>query len=80
MDAQVLEERGMLEPQKRGMALFVDKARPEHWIVRDQDGLFWSVPSVANPWENRQPFYPTEDTKLEPVPGHYKYVLGLPLN
>ena len=26
----------------------------------------------------RQPFYPSEETALEPVPGHYKYMLGLP--
>jgi hypothetical protein len=77
MKQRVPEEGEMLEEEKRGIALFVDQACPEHWIVRDSDGFFWSVPSVANPWENRQPFYPTEDTKLEPVPGHYKYVLGL---
>ena len=31
-----------------------------------------------NPWEQRQPFTPAEETELEPVPGHYKYMLGLP--
>ena len=33
---------------------------------------------MENPWDHRQPFYPTEETDLEPVPGHYRSVLGLP--
>jgi hypothetical protein len=36
----------------------------------------WRI--VENPWDNRQPFEPSEDTLLESVPGHYKYMLGLP--
>ena len=32
---------------------------------------------IEDPWDQRQPFYPTEETELEPVPGHYKYMLGL---
>lgn len=68
----------MIAMEKRMVAIFVDRARPQQWIVRDQDGNFWSVPPVDNPWDNRQPFDPTEETELEPVPGHYKYMLGLP--
>ena len=48
------------------------------WIVRDPEGNFWIVPPVEKPWENRESFTPTEETNLEPVPGHYKYMLGLP--
>jgi hypothetical protein len=27
-------------------------------------------------WENRQPYDPTEDSDLEPPPGHDAYMLG----
>jgi hypothetical protein len=57
--------------------IFVDRSRPQ-WIVRDPEGNFWLVPPVENPWEHRQPFQPTEETTLEPIPGHYCDLLGLP--
>jgi hypothetical protein len=44
----------------------------------DSDGNFWIVPPVDHPWDHREPFYPTEATELEPVPGHYKHMLDLP--
>ena len=68
----------MIAFAKRVVAIYVDRTRPQHWIVRDPEGNFWIVPPVENPWDNRQPFEPTEDTELEPVPGHYKYMLGVP--
>ena len=68
----------MLVVRKREVALYVDKAN-QQWIVRDPEGNFWSLPSTENPWDGRQPFTPAEETELEPVPGHYKYMLGLPL-
>jgi hypothetical protein len=46
--------------------------------VLDQSGRFWVLPNVENPWDQRQPIYPTEDMELEPIPGHYRYMLGLP--
>jgi hypothetical protein len=52
-----------------GLALFVDKTS-QRWIVRDLEGNFWSLPSTDNPWDERQPFTPAEETELEPVPGH----------
>ena len=58
--------------------IFVDKACPERWIARDSEGNFWIVRPVEDAWANREPFYPTDETELEPVPGHYRYVLGLP--
>ena len=61
-----------------GVTLYVERAS-QQWIVLDQDGKFWALPSAENAWDRRQPFYPTEETELEPVPGHYKYMLGLPL-
>jgi hypothetical protein len=68
----------MVMIQKRAVALYVDKARPQHRIVRHPEGNFWIVPPVETPWDNRQPFEPTEDLELELVPGHYKCMLGLP--
>jgi hypothetical protein len=46
------------------------------WLV--QEGNFWSLPSTDNPWDVRQPFSSAEVTELEPVPGQYKHILGLP--
>jgi hypothetical protein len=60
------------------VALYVDRAR-QQLIVRDADGNFWSLPSADHPWDERRPFTPAEGTELEPLPGHYKYLFGLPL-
>lgn len=59
------------------VSLFVDRSLPGYWVVRDPDGNFWLAPPVESPWDNRKPFYPTEEMELEPVPGHYKYMLEL---
>jgi hypothetical protein len=67
----------MLAAVKHAATLYVDKAS-QQWIVRDPEGNFWSLPSTDNPWDERQPFSPAEETELEPVPGHYKDMLGLP--
>jgi hypothetical protein len=68
----------MLTLRKNVMNLFVERSS-QQWIVLDPDGNFWSVPTEnENPWDQRQRFYPTEETELEPVPGHYKYMLGVP--
>jgi hypothetical protein len=63
--------------QKHVIAIFVDKSS-QQWVVRDADGHFWLLPAGENPWDHRQPFDPTEETELEPIPGHYKYMLDLP--
>ena len=68
----------MLTLRKNVVNLYVDRPS-QQWIVLDPEGNFWIVPSdEKNPWNQRQAFYPTEETELEPVPGHYKYMLGLP--
>lgn len=67
----------MLTLRKQTVALFVDRSSG-CWIVRDPEGNFWLLPSVENSWDHREPFYPTDETDLEPVPGHYKNMLGLP--
>jgi hypothetical protein len=77
VDELALEERNMLTSGKRVLALYVDRAS-QQWVVLDPEGNFWIVPSDDSPWEHRQPFCPTDETDLEPVPGHYKYMLGLP--
>jgi hypothetical protein len=59
------------------VALFVDRSS-QHWIVRDPEGSFWLVPSLDDAWDHREPYYPSEETELEPVPGHYLDMLGLP--
>ena len=67
----------MPSASRRVAALYVDRATRQ-WIVRDLEGKLWSLPSTDNPWDERQPFSPAEETELEPVPGHYKDMLGLP--
>lgn len=67
----------MLAVRKQVIALFVDRST-QQWIVRDPDGNFWILPSSEDAWDHRQPFQPTDETKLEPIPGHYKYLLRLP--
>ncbi len=68
----------MLKACKLVLALYVDKIS-QQWIVRDHEGNLWSLPSTDNPWDERQPFSPAEETELTPVPGHYKHMLGLPI-
>lgn len=67
----------MLAIRNRVIAIFVDRSA-QQWIVKDADGNFWAVHSGENAWNHREPFHPTEDTELEPVPGHYKYLFHLP--
>jgi len=77
---EVVESRPMgsaLALTQTKLALFVSRAS-QQWVVLDLEGNFWILPSVENPWDQRQPFCPTEESELEPVPGHYKYMLGLP--
>jgi hypothetical protein len=62
---------------KRRVALFVERSS-QQWVVRDPEGHFWRLPAGADPWGQRQPFTPTPATELEPVPGHYTSMLGLP--
>lgn len=62
--------------RKQAVALYADRIS-QQWVVRDGDGNFWVLPAGEKAWELRQPFYPTEETELEPIPNHYKYLLGL---
>ena len=67
----------MIAVRTQRVTLYVDRSS-QQWVVLDAESNFWIVPSVENAWDQRQPFYPTEETELEPVPGHYKAKLGLP--
>jgi hypothetical protein len=68
----------MITTRKSDLSLYVDRARSERWIVRDEAGRFWVVPPSEDGWEKRQEFHPGEDAELEPIPSHYLYMLGLP--
>ena len=63
--------------RRQTVSLYVDRSS-QQWIVRDSDGRFWIIPVVDHAWDHRQPIQLTAEIKLEPVPGHYKYILGLP--
>lgn len=67
----------MIATRKQGTTLYVERSTGQ-WVVRDPEGNLWVLPPTDNPWDDRQPFFPAEETDLEPVPGHYKSMLGLP--
>ncbi len=67
----------MVVVRRQRVTLYVDRSSRQ-WVVLDPEGNFWILPSGENPWDQRQPFYPTEANELECVPGHYQYILGLP--
>jgi hypothetical protein len=67
----------MLTVRTRVVAIYADRSTGR-WVVRDADGDFWVLPASDNPWDDRQPYSPAEEADLEPVPGHYKHLLGLP--
>ena len=76
-DNHASEEDNMPTGTKHLVALFVEKSY-QQWVVRDPEGHFWLLPAVEDPWEQRQPFSPTPEMGLEPVPSHYTSMLGLP--
>lgn len=67
----------MIRKRKDLVAVFADRSS-QQWIVRDPDGIFWLVPPVINPWDHRQRIEPSDEMDLEPIPGHYKDMIGLP--
>jgi hypothetical protein len=58
------------------VALYVDRMSG-CWVALDSDGSLWSLPTAHDAWDRREPFERTDETELESVPGHYKYMLGL---
>jgi hypothetical protein len=71
------DEHNAIRVSRKLTKLYADRSG-QRWVVLDSEGEFWELPFVDNPWEHRRPFEPTEDSDLEPVPGHYKHLLGLP--
>lgn len=67
----------MYAVRKQPVAVYVDRASGR-WVVRDHAGDFWQLPHTAEPWRDRVPYSPGDGADLESVPGHYKYLLGLP--
>ncbi|MFO0800918.1 MAG: hypothetical protein U0804_25920 [Gemmataceae bacterium] len=67
----------MLTERTHPVAVYADRAGGQ-WVVRDGAGEFWLLPHTDNPWRDRRPFEPADDSDLEPVPGHYRGLLGLP--
>jgi hypothetical protein len=72
-----LKERNVRTIRRPTVALFVDRSS-RRWIVRDPEGNYWFLPLVDDPWDHREPYQPTDEAELEPIPGHYKDLLGLP--
>lgn len=62
---------------RRMAALFVDRTTRQ-WVVRGPEGRYWVLPPEDNAWDKREPFHLADETDLEPVPWHYKNLLGLP--
>ena len=67
----------MATVKNRRASIYVDRSS-QQWVVRDPDGRFWALTPCEPAWEHRQPFMATDETELEPIPGHYKDMLGLP--
>ena len=68
----------MLSTSQQTFSLFVDRTTLK-WIVRDGEGNFWAVLFGPGGWEQREPFFPTDETELESIPGHYKVMFHLPI-
>jgi hypothetical protein len=73
----LLQSHSARSIRKQALTLFADRSG-QRWIVLDSEGRFWELPEGDQPWEHRQPVYPTEEMDLDRVPGHYKQLLGLP--
>lgn len=67
----------LIQGRKHSVAIYVDRSC-QQWVVRDPTGKFWIVPAAENAWEQRQQLEIHDDTILEMVPGHYKYLFDLP--
>jgi hypothetical protein len=72
-----MEAHQTMSSRSNQLSLYVDRNLPSCWIVRDRHGDFWMVPPGECAWDRRQPYTLTEGAKLELVPNHYKYLLGI---
>jgi hypothetical protein len=68
----------MTTPERKPSSTLCVDHFTKQWVVRDPEGRFWIVPGDGSaPAKQPERFFPTEDTELEPVPGHYKHMLGI---
>jgi hypothetical protein len=68
---------GSAAGRKPVCTLYVDRFTKQ-WVLRDAEGRFWTVPGDRGVRETpREQFFPTEESELEPVPGHDKHMLGI---
>lgn len=67
----------MTTDRKPSVTLYVDRTSGQ-WIVRDLQGQWWAMPSTTDAWTHRVTYEPGETTQLEVIPGHYKFMLGIP--
>jgi hypothetical protein len=73
-----LKELVMTTPGRKPLSTLYADRFTRQWVVRDPEGRFWTVPGDDSALANqRERFFPTEETELEPVPGHYKHMLGI---
>jgi hypothetical protein len=76
-EERIRRQQETMIANRRLVALFVERSSHQ-WVVRDPEGNFWLIPAVEDGWGHRQPFQLTDEAELEPVPGHYIYMLDLP--
>jgi hypothetical protein len=62
---------------RTSISLYTDRTTKQ-WVVRDTEGNFWLVPACEDGWARRERIEVSAQMELEPVPGHYKYMLGVP--
>jgi hypothetical protein len=67
----------MVTERTRAVAVYADRAGGR-WVVRDAAGDFWALPHTDDPWRDREAVEIADGAELEPVPGHYRGLLGLP--
>ena len=66
----------MLAERKQVIALYADRST-QQWVVRDADGEYWIEQKGDDGIDRWEPYPLSEETELEPIPGHYKYLLRL---
>ncbi len=66
----------MLTISPRVVAIYVDR-RSRQWVVRDDQGNLWTLPQTETPWDDRELYSSSDETTLDPIPGHYFYLLRL---
>ncbi|HEX6984632.1 MAG TPA: hypothetical protein VF170_04610 [Planctomycetaceae bacterium] len=69
-------DRVPADTNRQPVGLYVDRST-RRWVVRDPQGELWQL-GATDAWDERRPFELTDETELEIVPSHYRYMLDLP--